>query len=281
MTTADILIEALPYLQEFHGKLMVIKLGGSIMDDTALLRLVIQDIVLMKQVGMQPVVVHGGGKHISLLMKRLGKEAVFVNGLRVTDKDTMELTQMVLAGLINKDIVSSIGREGGKAVGISGKDGGLMQAKKMSKDDVDYGHVGEITSIDASIIHTLLNNSFIPVISPIAADTNGDSLNINADTAAQSIAESLTAQKLIFITDVTGVLQDVSKPETLLSIIRKSDIDVLITNGTITAGMIPKLRSAALALDRGIGSIHIISGRISHSLLLELFTKQGIGTQIR
>lgn len=277
---ADILIEALPFILRFRGQSMVIKIGGSIMDKPELQKSLMKDIVLMKMIGINPVVVHGGGKHISNLMTRLGKRAQFVDGLRVTDKETMDLTQMVLAGLINKDIVSMINAEGGKAVGISGKDANLILGKKISNQSVDYGHVGEIETIDTSIIVHLEKNAFIPVVSPVAADKDGQSLNINGDVAATAIATALGAQKLIFLTDVAGVLGDIDQADSLITEIHVADMKRLKSEKIISGGMIPKLDSAARAIEQGIESIHILSGLISHSILLELFTDKGVGTKI-
>lgn len=276
---ARTLIEALPYIRQFRNRPMVIKVGGSLMDREDLLHTVIQDVLLMRFIGIRPVLVHGGGKHITQLMKRLGMEAVFVDGLRVTDTDTMEVTQMVLSGLINKNIVSNIAREGGRAVGISGRDGGLILAKKMS-GGVDLGHVGEIVKIQPDILHTLDKDDFIPVVSPIGSDAAGQSLNINADNVATEIAATLQAEKLIFLTDVNGVLRDIKDPASVISRIRVNEIDRLEKDGIVSKGMIPKVRSAADALARGIHSIHIIGGTTNHSILLELLTEEGIGTQI-
>lgn len=277
--TARVLIEALPYFRQFRTQTMVIKLGGSIMDDEPLLRLLMKDILLMHWTGIKPVLVHGGGKHITQLMNRLGMEAKFVEGLRVTDKDTMDVTQMVLSGLINKDLVSILQKEGGKAVGISGRDGNLIRAKRITKGGVDIGHVGEITAIDTSLLETLDGSGFIPVVSPISGDDAGGSLNINADTAATEIAVALKAEKLIFVTDVNGVLQDINNPASVIQRIHSAEAASLETKGIISKGMIPKVRSSIEALDRGIKSIHIIGGRIPNALLLELFTEAGIGTQ--
>ncbi|MBN8216897.1 MAG: acetylglutamate kinase [Spirochaetes bacterium] len=276
---ARVLIEALPYFRQFRTQTMVIKIGGSIMDDEAMLRLLVKDVLLMHWTGIKPVLVHGGGKHITQLMARLDMKAEFVEGLRVTDKETMDVTQMVLSGLINKDIVSMIQREGGRAVGVSGRDGNLIRAKKMVKPGVDIGQVGEITAIDTGLLETLDGSGFIPVVSPIGGDGDGVSLNINADTAATEIAVALKAEKLIFITDGNGVLSDLRDPDSVISRIRPEDAPALEAKGLVSKGMIPKIRSSIEALSRGIRSVHIIGGKIPNALLLELFTEAGIGTQ--
>lgn len=279
-TTAEILVEAFPYIKDFSEKIIVIKLGGSVMNHSDKLNMILQDIVLMKYIGARPILIHGGGKHISALMERVGKEAVFHKGLRVTDTDTMELTQMVLAGLINKDLVSTISRYGGQAVGISGKDGGLIKAQKIENADIDLGHVGKITKINPRIIQTLENDGFIPVVSPVANSPEGESLNINGDSAAMAVAEALSAEKLVYITDVKGILRNIDDESTLISKIKTKDVDHLINQGIVSKGMIPKIKSACDALEKGVQAIHIISGMISHALLIELYTEQGIGTKI-
>lgn len=278
---ANILVEALPFIKKFYGKTMVIKYGGSAMIDKELQEKVVQDIVLMKYVGINPVVVHGGGKHISDLMKRLGKEVVFIDGLRVTDKETMNITEMVLTGAVNKEIVSLINLHGGKAVGISGKDGLLIEAKKKQVlDNKDYGYVGEITKINEKIIEVLDKEGFIPVISPIGFSDSGETLNINADIVAGEIAGSLKANKLVLLTDVRGICWNKDDGSTLISSLSISEVPELIQKGVITEGMLPKLDSCKKAFGMGVDKIHIIDGRISHSLLLEIFTEGGIGTQI-
>ena len=277
---AQILIEALPYIQKFFGKTMVIKIGGSVLDDEHLQAKLIQDIVLFKFVGISPVIVHGGGKHISHLLERLGKNSQFVKGIRITDKETLEVTQMVLGGLINKDLVSMIIKEGGNAVGISGKDGGLLTAKRIKDEKYDYGYVGDIEKTKVEVIHVLKKNDMIPVISPFASDEDGQSLNVNADLAATEIAVALKAEKLIFLTDIDGVLRDLQDPSTLIQKILVKQIPEFIEKKIVRSGMIPKLQSAGEAIQRGIDSIHILNGKREHSLLLELFTHQGVGTQI-
>lgn len=275
---AKTLVEALPYIRLFNGKTIVIKYGGSAMIEDMLRSHVLEDIVLMRLVGINPVVVHGGGKHITELSKRLGIESKFVNGLRVTDSETMMVTQMVLAGLINKDIVADIALLGGKACGISGKDGSLIMAKK--KTDADYGLVGEIESVNAELLRILEANSYIPVISPVGTDDQGDSLNINADVAAARIAEELKAEKIIYLTDVDGILKNKKDPSTLIPFVTASGIEALKRDGTIESGMIPKVDACVRALNRGVGKVHIINGTVPHALILEVFTNSGIGTEI-
>ncbi len=278
---AQILSEALPYIKKFYGTTMVIKYGGSAMIDAKLKETVIQDIVLMKYVGINPVVVHGGGNHISDLMKRLGKEVVFLDGLRVTDKETMDITEMVLTGAVNKEIVSLINLEGAKAVGISGKDGMLIQAsKKVQSDNKDYGFVGQITKINPKIIEVLAQEGFIPVISPIGFSEDGHTYNINADIVAGEIAGALNASKLILLTDVRGVCRDMKDESTLISTLKISDLPSLKAEGIISDGMLPKMDSCIKAFETGVEKIHLIDGRIEHSILLELFTEGGIGTEI-
>ncbi|HMA99391.1 MAG TPA: acetylglutamate kinase [Spirochaetota bacterium] len=276
---AKILSEALPYIRRFHKKIMVIKVGGSVMDKPDELRRLMRDIVLLKYVGMMPVVVHGGGKHITSLMNRLGKKNKFINGLRVTDKETMQITQMVLAGQVNKDLVTFIAGEGGKAVGLSGKDGNLMQAVKLEQES-DLGYVGKINSIDTTILDAIDISVFIPVISPVTADSEGSALNINADNAATELAIALNAEKLIYITDINGVRRDVNDSKTRISKIHTKEIPGYIRENIIQTGMVPKMQAAAEAVHRGVQSIHIISGKAIHALLLELFTDAGVGTQI-
>jgi acetylglutamate kinase len=287
MKREEVLMEALPYIQKFHGKTLVIKLGGHAMVDQEILETVIQDAVLLHYVGMKVVLVHGGGPEITEKMRAMGKEPVFVAGLRVTDQETLEIAQMVLVGKINDGIVSLITRCGARGVGLSGNDGNLMIASKMEKKrvrdgeserEVDLGYVGEITYIDPSVIHTLLDNRYIPVIAPIAIDRNGGSLNINADLAAGEIAIALNAFKLINLTDVDGVMDEERK--TVFRSLNLSEIDQLIEDGTISGGMIPKLEASIQAVRGGVDSAHIVNGNKSHNLLLELFTDAGVGTMI-
>lgn len=286
---AEMLIEALPYIREFYGKTIVVKYGGHAMVDDALKRAVMHDVVLMKYVGIKPVVVHGGGPQISDLMARVGKESEFVNGLRVTDADTVSLAEMVLVGTINKDIVSLLNRSGGRAVGLSGKDGDLLRAEKhlarvsdRDKGDVevDIGFVGRITRINPQIIQVLESQGFIPVIAPIAVGDDGETYNINADTAAGEIAAALRAEKLLMLSDVRGVFRDRNDEGSLISTIRLGEEPALRSAGIFSSGMIPKIEACVTALRGGVRKAHVIDGRIPHSILLEVFTDGGIGTQI-
>jgi acetylglutamate kinase len=274
---ADILIEALKYIKLFYGKTIVIKYGGHAMTDDALKEKVILDIVLMKYVGMNPVVVHGGGPEITEVMDKMGKKSEFVKGLRVTDAETMDIVEMVL-GRINKGLVALMNQHGAKAVGLSGKDGGLISAKRC-KFDVDLGFVGDVSEIDPEIINVLDKEGFIPIISSIGT-CDGDTYNINADLVAGEIASSLRAEKLIMLTDVRGILRDPKNEKSLISTIKVSEIDRLEQDKIITGGMLPKVEACEIALRNGVKKTHIIDGRISHSILLEIFTDSGIGTQI-
>ncbi|MDC4203591.1 MAG: acetylglutamate kinase [Candidatus Manganitrophus sp.] len=273
---AQILVEALPYIRAFFGKTIVIKYGGAAMTEKALKTQFAEDVVLMKYVGMNPVIVHGGGPQISGMMKRLGKEPKFVKGVRVTDAETMEIVEMVLGGTINKEIVSLINRHGGKGVGLTGKDGALIQAKPM-KGEEEMGQVGDVKTIDPQIIKTLEGGRFIPVISPIGADEEGRSYNINADLAAGEVASALSAEKLLILTDVPGILDDKGK---LLPTLSRKEVQRLIKKGVISKGMLPKVEAALSAVEGGVQKAHIIDGRVPHALLLEIFTDQGVGTEI-
>ena len=278
---ANALIEAMPYIHAFRGATVVIKYGGHAMVDPALKESVIRDIVLLELIGMNPVVVHGGGPEITRLMDRVGKKPEFVEGLRVTDRDTMELTEMVLAGSLNGDLVSRVSRAGGRAVGLSGKDARLIFARKIGgAGKPDIGFVGEITGINPEILHVLDEHQFIPVISPIGTDADGNSYNINADTAAAAIAKALQAEKLILLTDVLGVQRDHKDPSTLIPSITCAEVEPLIADGVITGGMIPKVRACVDAIAHGVKKTHILDGRVPHSILLELLTDYGVGTQI-
>ncbi len=282
---AHVLIEALPYIQKFKGKTVVIKLGGNAMIDEALKHSFARDIVLMKLVGINPIVVHGGGPQIGKVLDRLNIPTKFVDGMRVTDSETMDVVEMVLGGLVNKEIVSLINIHGGKAIGLTGKDGDFIHAKKINlssfsadshaSEIIDLGHVGEVSSIDPAVVNMLCNSDFIPVIAPIGVGEDGFSYNINADLVAGKIAEVLKAEKLLLLTNTAGILDKDSKLLTGLSI---SDIEDLISDGTIEGGMIPKTRCATDALKGGVASVHIIDGRVNHAILLELFTNQGVGT---
>jgi acetylglutamate kinase len=286
---ADVLIEALPYIREFYGKTIVIKYGGSAMEDETLKEDVMEDIVLMKYVGMNPVVVHGGGPQISDLMKRLGKKAEFIQGLRITDRETVDIAEMVLAGKVNKEIVSLINQHGGKAVGLCGKDANLIQAQKrfakVTSENgeqimTDIGFVGDITKVNPQIIRVLESEGFIPVIAPNGVGEDGQTYNINADTVAGEIAAALRAEKLILLTDVRGILRDKNDEDSLISTLDVSELEGLVQNGIIESGMLPKVEACITALNAGVNKTHIIDGRINHSILLEIFTERGIGTEI-
>lgn len=285
---AHVLTESLPYIRRFAGKTFVIKYGGHAMENEHLKNGFARDIVLMKLVGFNPVVVHGGGPQISELLKRIGKESRFVDGMRVTDSETMDVVEMVLGGLVNKEIVNNINRHGGCAVGLTGKDGDLIHARKLTitrkspdleaPEIVDIGHVGEVASIDKSIVETLAGGNFIPVIAPIGVGPDGQSYNINADLVAGKMAEVLHAEKLILLTDTTGVLSLEGK---LLTGLDARQVQALIDDGTIHGGMLPKIGCALEAVRGGVKAAHIIDGRIEHAVLVELFTDAGIGTLIR
>ncbi|MFH0967770.1 MAG: acetylglutamate kinase [Methanobacteriota archaeon] len=287
MKREDVLMEALPYIRRFHGKTLVIKLGGHAMVDGAILDTVVRDVVLLQLIGMRIVLVHGGGPEITEKMKALGKEPKFVGGLRITDDETLEVAQMVLVGKINSKIVSLISKAGGRAIGISGNDANLIIAKKMDRqkvqienreEEVDLGHVGEIEEICPEVLNTLLDNGYIPVIAPLAIDRTGNDLNINADTAAGEIAISLSAYKLISMTDVDGIMdRDRTK---VFRQMTKSEAEKLIKSGDISEGMIPKVLAVLRAIQGGVIYSHIINGNISHNLILELFTAEGVGTML-
>lgn len=282
---ANILIESLPFIREFYGKTFVIKYGGAAQVDAALKDSFAQDVVLMNFIGIRTIVVHGGGPKISETMKRMGKEPTFVQGQRVTDKETMDIVEMVLGGLVNKEIVSLINSHGGRAVGLCGKDGALIQAKKkllkkktQSDDEaIDIGLVGEVEKVNPGILNTLEKEGFIPVISPIGVRKTGEALNINADYVASAIACSLKAEKLILLTDVPGIK---GSEGNVLSTLNKLDIQELVNEGIISGGMLPKVQACTQALDAGVSKTHIVDGRMPHCLLLEIFTKEGIGTEI-
>ena len=288
MNVARVLSEALPYIQRFAGKTLVIKYGGNAMVDEALKSGFARDVVLMKLVGINPVIVHGGGPQIGKLLERLGKESRFVAGMRVTDSETMDIVEMVLGGQVNKQIVNLINQHGGAAVGLTGKDGGLIKARKMRFDKdapenktseiVDIGHVGEVVSVNAAVVNMLVQGDFIPVIAPIGVDDSGASYNINADLVASKVAEVLKAEKLILLTNTGGVLDKQEKVVTGLS---AADVDRLIRDGSIYGGMLPKVRCALEAVAAGVTSAHIIDGRVEHAVLLEIFTNEGVGTLIR
>ena len=282
---ASVLSEALPYIQRFAGKTMVIKYGGNAMVDDNLKQGFARDIVLMKLVGLNPVVVHGGGPQIGKMLASLGKKSEFVNGMRVTDSETMDVVEMVLGGLVNKEIVSLINRQGGKAVGLTGKDGDLIHARKLTfeKQDpsmsapeiIDIGHVGEVASIDVRVVQMLVDNNFIPVIAPIGVGEDGQSYNINADLVAGKLATALNAEKLILLTNTKGVLD---QNEQLLTGLRAEQVDKLISEGVIHGGMLPKVQCALDALRSGVHTAQIIDGRVEHAVLLEVLTTDGVGT---
>ena len=290
MERVNILVEALPYIKQFYNKKVMIKYGGHAMVDDEAMASTARDTVLLKYVGMQPIVVHGGGPEITRSMKKLGKEPKFIKGLRVTDEETMSIVKMVLVGNINTDIVSQICLHDGKGAGLSGKDNKLIEAcKKIHKikdeetgeiEEIDLGLVGEIKRINPEILEMYSENDFIPVVSPIGIAEDGTTLNLNADTVAGAIAGEMDAEKLIILTDVPGVLRDPSDPSTLIQRIHVDEIPALVEEGIISGGMIPKIETCVEALNNGVKSAHILDGRIKHTLLLEIFTKEGIGTMI-
>lgn len=275
---ANILIEALPYIKEFNKKVFVIKYGGSAMIDDCIKESVIEDIILMKLVGIKPVIVHGGGREISNMLDKVGIESEFLNGLRVTTKEAVEIVEMVLSGKVNKSIVQLIQNHDINAVGISGKDGKLLKVKKKKLDGMDIGFVGDIESVDTKLITTLIDNDFIPVIAPIGTDSSGETYNINADYAASAIAGALDAEKLFFLTDVEGVLKDIHDSSSLISKISVHEVKEYIEQGIISGGMIPKVECCIKGIDAGVKNVHIVDGRVKHTILLEIFTKSGIGT---
>ena len=274
---AEVLIEALPYIQKFNRKIIVVKYGGSAMSNPELQRNVIKDVTLLKLVGFKPIIVHGGGKEISKWIEKTGKKSEFVNGLRVTDAETMEIAEMVL-GKVNKSLVSMVQELGVKAVGISGKDGGLLKCEKKYSDGKDIGFVGEVTKVDTKILEDLLEKDFLPIVAPIGLDSEYNTYNINADDAACAIAKAMGANKLAFLTDIEGVYKDPDDPSTFISRLTVSEADKLIDNGFIGGGMLPKLRNCTDAIKSGVSRVHILDGRKPHSLLLEVFTDTGIGT---
>ncbi|MBP3352598.1 MAG: acetylglutamate kinase [Lachnospiraceae bacterium] len=276
---AEVLIEALPYIQKFNRKIIVVKYGGSAMSDEELQKNVIKDVTLLKLVGFKPIIVHGGGKAISKWVNKVGKEAEFVNGLRVTDAETMEIAEMVL-GRVNKSLVSMVQELGVKAVGISGKDGGLLKVDKKYSNGQDIGFVGDIKEVDAKILYDLLENDFLPIVAPIGMDDNFDTFNINADDAACAIAKAVGADKLVFLTDVEGLYRDFNDKSTFISRLTASEADNLINSGIIGGGMLPKLNNCTSAIKNGVSRVHILDGRVPHCLLLEVFTNQGVGTAI-
>lgn len=282
----QVLIEALPYIREFYDSIMVFKIGGSIMSDRDILEDFIQDVVLLRYIGIHPVIVHGGGPEISEAMEKFGKKAEFVGGLRVTDKETLEIARMVLLGNINAELVNLIGKHGGKGIGLSGQDGMFLKARKKApvkiqgKEPIDLGFVGEVESVDPEIMMIMAGKGYIPVISPIAVDMDGNNLNVNADTAAGAVAIAMRAKKFLSITDVEGVRMNPNDPSSVISEFPASDFDRLVQEGIINGGMIPKVEACVRVVRGGVDKAHIIDGRKHHAILLELLTDEGIGTMI-
>ena len=276
---AEVLIEALPYIQKFNRKIIVVKYGGSAMSNEELKRNVIKDVTLLKLVGFKPIIVHGGGKEISQWVGKIGKEARFVNGLRVTDEETMEIAEMVLSK-VNKSLVTMVQELGVKAVGISGKDGGLLTVDKKYADGQDIGFVGEIKDVNPKVLYDLLEKDFLPIVAPVGLDEGFATYNINADDAACAIAKAVGADKLVFLTDIEGLYKDINDKSSFISRITASDAEALIAGGLIGGGMLPKLNNCTSAIENGVNRVHILDGRIPHCLLLELFTNSGVGTAI-
>ena len=276
----EILTEALPYIKKFSGITVVIKYGGAALVNEEIKSTIIKDIALMKFVGFKPVVVHGGGKDINKALERVGIEPQFKDGLRVTDEETMEVVQEVLVGKVNKSLVTELCLQGINAVGVCGKDSGFMKVKKATPNGLDLGLVGEVTEVDTTLINTLLDNDFVPVISTVGVDEEGNSYNVNADYAAVAVAGALNAEKLVFITDVAGVMRDVNDPNSVISTTNTAEINELIADGTIAGGMIPKVQCCLAGVNAGVKNVHILDGRIAHCLILEIFTNKGIGTLI-
>ena len=276
---AAVLVEALPYIQKFNRKVIVVKYGGSAMVDENLKKSVISDVTLLKLVGFKPIIVHGGGKEISKWVGKVGKEPEFINGLRVTDEETMEIAEMVL-GRVNKSLVSMVESLGVKAIGISGKDGGLLKVKKKYSDGMDIGYVGEISEVDPQILFDMMEKDFLPIICPVGLDDEFNTYNINADDAACAVARAVGANKLAFLTDIEGLYRDFNDKSSLISEIKVSEAKELIAGGTIGGGMLPKLSNCIDAIEAGVSRVHIIDGRIPHSILMEIFSDRGVGTAI-
>ena len=279
MKKAEVLIEALPYIQKFNGKIIVVKYGGSAMSNEELQKNVIKDVTLLKLVGFKPIIVHGGGKEISRWVEKTGKEAQFINGLRVTDDETMEIAEMVL-GRVNKRLVSMVEELGVKAVGLSGKDGKMLQVEKKYSDGQDIGYVGNVTEVNPDILFDLLEKGYLPIVSPIGLGEDFATYNINADDAACAIAKAIQADKLVFLTDIEGLYKDINDKSSFISRITAKEADALIEEGFIGGGMLPKLSNCTSAVDSGVNRVHILDGRIPHCLLLEIFTNEGVGTAI-
>ena len=276
---AAVLVEALPYIQKFNRKVIVVKYGGSAMVDENLKKSVISDVTLLKLVGFKPIIVHGGGKEISKWVGKVGKEPEFINGLRVTDEETMEIAEMIL-GRVNKSLVSMVESLGVKAIGISGKDGGLLKVKKKYSDGKDIGYVGEISEVDPQILFDMMEKDFLPIICPVGLDDEFNTYNINADDAACAVARAVGANKLAFLTDIEGLYRDFNDKSSLISEIKVSEAKELIAGGTIGGGMLPKLSNCIDAIEAGVSRVHIIDGRIPHSILMEIFSDRGVGTAI-
>ena len=279
MQKASVLIEALPYIQKFNRKIIVVKYGGSAMSNEELQRNVIQDVTLLKLVGFKPIIVHGGGKAISKWVGKVGKEAKFVNGLRVTDEETMEIAEMVL-GRVNKNLVTMVEELGVKAVGISGKDGGLLKVNKKYADGQDIGYVGEINKVDPKVLYDLLEKDFLPIVAPVGLDDDFNTYNINADDAACAVARAVGADKLVFLTDIEGLYKDINDKSSFISRLSAGQAEELINSGVIGGGMLPKLNNCTGAIRNGVNRVHILDGRVPHCLLLEIFTNEGVGTAI-
>lgn len=277
---AQVLIEALPYIRRFAGSIVVVKYGGSAMVDDDIKMSVIQDIAMMKRIGMKPVVVHGGGNSITQLLDRLGKQTQFVDGLRITDEETAKVAEMVLSGNISKELVQCLQAQGSNAVGINGKDGDTLVARKKIINGKDLGYVGEVVQVNTALLDVLISNDFVPVVSPVGTDFEGNTYNINADYAASAIAGALHAQKLVFLTDVEGILKDKNDPSSIIRKITLAEAQACIADGTIRGGMIPKTECCMDGIRQGVQGVHILDGRIPHSLLLEIFTIEGIGTMM-
>lgn len=279
MQKAEVLIEALPYIQQFNRRIIVVKYGGSAMANEELQKNVIKDVTLLKLVGFKPIIVHGGGKEISKWVEKVGKEAEFVNGLRVTDAETMEIAEMVLSK-VNKRLVTMVEELGVKAIGVSGKDGGLLKVDKKYSDGKDIGYVGDIKEVDPKILFDLLEKDFLPIVAPIGLSDDFEGYNINADDAACAIAKAVHAEKLAFLTDIEGLYKDINDKSSFISRLTASEADELIGSGMIGGGMLPKLNNCTDAIKNGVNRVHILDGRIAHCLLLEIFTNHGIGTAI-
>ena len=279
MQKASVLIEALPYIQKFNRKIIVVKYGGSAMSNEELQRNVIQDVTLLKLVGFKPIIVHGGGKAISKWVGKVGEEAKFVNGLRVTDEETMEIAEMVL-GRVNKNLVTMVEELGVKAVGISGKDGGLLKVNKKYADGQDIGYVGEINKVDPKVLYDLLEKDFLPIVAPVGLDDDFNTYNINADDAACAVARAVGADKLVFLTDIEGLYKDINDKSSFISRLSAGQAEELINSGVIGGGMLPKLNNCTAAIRNGVNRVHILDGRVPHCLLLEIFTNEGVGTAI-